>query len=65
MEKRVVCSDVFDKDGNLTKIEVHDLKGEFIIQIVWDENDAQTSENRKLFREWANRQLRQRGYTPQ
>ena len=61
---KVVLTDIFDKDGNLVKIDVHDLDGQFIIQIVWDENDEQTSENRKAFREWANRQLRQRDYEP-
>jgi len=62
---KVVLTDIFDKDGNLVKIDVHDLDGQFIIQIVWDENDEQTSENRKAFREWANRQLKQRDYDPQ
>lgn len=61
---KVVLTDIFDKDGNLIKIDVHDLEGQFVIQIVWDENDEQTSENRKAFREWANRQLKQRDYEP-
>jgi hypothetical protein len=61
---KVVLTDIYDKDGNLVKIDVHDLEGQFIIQIVWDENDEQTSENRKAFREWANRQLKQRDYEP-
>jgi len=59
---KVVLTDVYDKDGNLVKIDVHDMDGQFVIQIVWDENDEQTSENRKEFRTWANRQLKQRGY---
>ena len=59
---KVVLTDIFDKDGNLVKIDVHDTEGQFVIQIVWDEDDEQTSENRKEFRTWANRQLRQRGY---
>jgi hypothetical protein len=62
---KVVLTDVYDKDGNLVKIDVHDMDGQFVIQIVWDENDEQTSENRKAFREWANRQLKQRDYDPQ
>jgi hypothetical protein len=61
---KVVLTDIYDKDGNLVKIDVHDMDGQFVIQIVWDENDEQTSENRKAFREWANRQLRQRDYEP-
>ena len=62
---KVVLTDIYDKDGNLVKIDVHDMDGQFVIQIVWDENDEQTSENRKAFREWANRQLKQRDYDPQ
>ena len=61
---KVVLTDIYDKDGNLVKIDVHDLEGQFVIQIIWDENDEQTSENRKAFREWANRQLKQRDYEP-
>jgi hypothetical protein len=61
---KVVLTDVYDKDGNLVKIDVHDMDGQFVIQIVWDENDEQTNENRKEFRTWANRQLRQRDYEP-
>ena len=60
----VVLTDIYDKDGNLLKIDVHDLQGQFVIQIMWDENDEQTSENRKEFRKWAIRQLKQRNYKP-
>jgi hypothetical protein len=62
---KVVLTEVYDTDENLIKIDVHDLEGKFIIQIVWDENDEHTFENRKLFREWAIRQLKQRDYDPQ
>jgi hypothetical protein len=50
---RVIPIDVYDKDGNLTHIDVQDATGEFVIQVVWDENDEQTSKNRELFRKWA------------
>jgi hypothetical protein len=50
---RVIPIDVYDKDGNLTHIDVQDASGEFVLQMVWDENDEQTSENRELFRKWA------------
>jgi hypothetical protein len=50
---RVIPIDVYDKDGNLTHIDVQDASGEFVLQVVWDENDEQTSENRELFRKWA------------
>jgi len=60
---RVVPMDVYDKDGNLTHIEVTDNKGEFVMQFLWDEHDEQTSENRIAFREWAYRHLEQsQGY---
>jgi hypothetical protein len=60
---RVIPIDVYDKDGNLTRIDVQDAKGEFVMQILWDEHDEQTSENRISFREWAYKHLEQsQGY---
>jgi len=59
---KVICIDIYDKDGMLTKIEVTDRSGEFIMQFLWDEHDEQTSENRIKFREWAYRHLRQNNY---
>ena len=50
---RAIPVDVYDKDGNLTHIDVQDASGEFVLQMVWDENDEQTSENRELFWKWA------------
>ena len=50
---RVIPMDVYDKDGNLTHIEVQDGTGKFVMQILWDPNDEQTSENREVFRKWA------------
>jgi len=50
---KVIPVDVYDKDGNLTHINVQDASGEFVLQMVWDENDEQTNENRIAFREWA------------
>ena len=44
--------DIYDKDGNLTRIEAYTNTGEFIMQALWDPNDEQTSENRIKFREW-------------
>lgn len=49
----VIPTDVYDKEGNLTRIEFHNLEGEFEIQAEWDPNDEQTSENRDHFRKWA------------
>lgn len=44
--------DIYDKEGNLVRIEAYDRSGEFIMQALWDPNDKQTSENRIKFREW-------------
>jgi hypothetical protein len=62
-DKSVYCVDVFDKDGNLTKIEAFEFgSGEFVLQFLWDINDEQTSEKRTEFRKWANRHLKQTGH---
>lgn len=54
--------DVYDKEGNLTKIDFYNTEAEFIIQADWDENDAQTSKNRIAFRKWAYRMMENLGY---
>jgi hypothetical protein len=54
---RVIPMDVYDKDGNLTHLEVTDVNGEFVMHMLWDPNDEQTSENRIAFREWAYKHL--------
>tara|TARA_R110000868_G_scaffold199183_4_gene445748 strand:- start:910 stop:1104 length:195 start_codon:yes stop_codon:yes gene_type:complete len=59
---RVIPIDVYDKDGNFSKIEVQGADGEHVVDIVWDPADEQTSENRILFRKFAYRVLEQKGY---
>ena len=59
---RVVCTDVYDKDGNLTRIEAHTPEDNFVMQFLWDPTDEQTSANREAFRKWAYRHLEQHGY---
>jgi hypothetical protein len=44
--------DIYDKDGNMTRIEAYDEKGDFIMQALWDPTDEQTADNRVKFREW-------------
>jgi len=56
---RAIPVDVYDKDGNMTKIEVNDPSGNHIVDFLWDEREEQTSENRQRFREWAYEFLRQ------
>ncbi len=55
---RAIPVDVYDKDGNITKIEVNDPSGNHIVDFLWDEHESQTSENRQRFREWAYEFLR-------
>ena len=59
---RVIPTDVYDKDGNLTKIEFQDATGAHVIDVVWDPEDEQTSDNRVEFRNWAYRMLEQKDY---
>lgn len=59
---RAIPIDVYDADGNMTKIEAQSENGDHIIDIVWDDTDEQTSENRVLFRKFAYRILEQKGY---
>jgi hypothetical protein len=58
----VIPTDVYDSEGNMTKIEFHNKSGEFVIEAVWDPKDPQDSEHRILFRKWAYRMLDQLGY---
>lgn len=58
-----ICYDIYDKEGNLSKIEVQDASGEHIFDALWDDRDAQTSENREEFRRWVQRMIRSKGYT--
>ena len=60
--KIAIPTDIYDKDGNMTKIEFNATSGEHVIDAIWDERDEQTSENRTQFRKWAYRQLEQQGY---
>jgi len=53
MEKSVKPTEIFNDKGDLLKIEFHTLRGQFVLEAVWDERDAQTNENREAFRKWA------------
>jgi hypothetical protein len=59
---RAIPMDVYDKEGNLIKIEVQDATGQHVLDFLWDNRDEQTSENRVKFREWAYRLLEQKDY---
>lgn len=54
--------DIYNKEGELVRIEAYKESGEFLMQFLWDEHDEQTSENRIEFRKWASRHLKQSGH---
>lgn len=58
----VTTQDIYDREGNLLRIEAYKPDGEFLMQFLWDERDAQTSDNRVEFRKWVSRHLKQSGY---
>jgi hypothetical protein len=58
----VVPADIYNKDGQLVKIEFTTPSGEHIIDAMWDVSEEQTSENRVKFREWAYRMIKQKDY---
>jgi hypothetical protein len=57
-----VPADIYNKDGELVKIEFTTPSGEHIIDAMWDVSEEQTSENRVKFREWAYRMIKQKDY---
>jgi hypothetical protein len=59
---QIIPTDVYDKDGNLLRVEYHNLEGEFEIQAEWDERDEQNSENRERFRKWATTMVKRLGF---
>jgi hypothetical protein len=59
---RVTPTDVYDKDGNMLKIEFHESSGDFAFQALWDPTDEQSSEKREAFRTYAYRMASQLGY---
>jgi len=60
--KRAIPVDVYDRDGNMIRIEFNDMEGNHILDAQWDQNDEQTSENREAFRKWAYNFVRNKDY---
>ena len=60
--KRAIPVDVYNKDGEMVKIEFNDANGEHVMDAVWDPTDEQTSENRVTFRKWAYNHVRKQGW---
>jgi len=50
---KAIPVDVYNKEGQMLRIEFYDGLGDFILQCNWDETEDQTSENRIAFRTWA------------
>lgn len=57
---KVSMVDIYDKDGNLVRIETYKMDGEHFLDFLWDERDEQTSDNRLEFRKWVRRFLKQK-----
>lgn len=60
--KRAIPVDVYNQDGDMVRIEFHDLEGNHIIDAQWDPTDEQTSEKREAFRKWAYNFVRNKNY---
>jgi len=58
----IIPTDVYDKDGNMLRIEYYDMAGSHVIDVVWDPEDEQTSENRENLRKWGTKIMKQKGY---
>lgn len=59
---KAIPIDIYDKDGNMLKIEFNDGEGNHILDAVWDETDPQTAKNREAFRRWAYKMVERKGY---
>jgi hypothetical protein len=59
---KLIPVDVYDKEGNLLRIEFSSGTGEHVVDAEWDSNDEQTGENRVAFRKWAYNFMRGKGY---
>lgn len=59
---KAIPTDIYDKEGNMLRVEFHDNKGDFAFQVLWDPTEEQTSENREVFRRYAYRMAFQLGY---
>ena len=58
----VTTIDIYNKEGELVRIEAYEASGDFLMQFLWDPSDEQTSENRIEFRKWVTRHLKQSGH---
>ena len=61
--KQAVMYDIYDKDGNMVRIEVTDNEGNHLFDALWDSNDEQTSDNRIAHRQFTKTMIKRKGYT--
>jgi hypothetical protein len=54
--------EIFDKDGNLSRIVITLENGEHLYDALWDLRDEQNEKNRVEFRRWVKRQVSQKGH---
>jgi hypothetical protein len=59
---RLIPVDVYDRAGNMLRIEFSDSEGNHVLDAVWDPEEAQSSENRVAFRKWAYEHLRKQDW---
>ncbi len=59
---RLIPVDVYDRDGNMLRVEFSDSAGNHVLDAVWDPEEAQTNENRVAFRKWAYEHLRKQDW---
>jgi hypothetical protein len=64
MSETVYMADVYDKEGNLVRVEVYKTNGDFLFQSLWDPNDEQVSAKREAFRKWTKTMAERLGYEP-
>ena len=59
---KAIPVDIYDKEGNMVKIEFNDGEGNHVCDALWDPTDPQTSKNREAFRKWSYHMMEQKGY---
>lgn len=58
---KLTPTDIFE-GTDLKSIEYHDEDGNFVIQVMWDDQDPQDQEHQDNLRSWGKRMLAQLGH---
>lgn len=65
MSKNARIIEIYDPQGNLTKLEAYDTEdGHHLLDGHWDPRDEQTKENREQFRAWFTTMLKRKSIQP-